>query len=418
MIVPVEDKPENQPDRPEGIQLQISRLSATNTRVEQGFSTENLTQLLDKYSCADLFSSSEFPNDKNKITVIPNNFSAHAGGIENPFIEKLAKLLIEGKVKEEMVDKILKIWKTNTLKHDAGHDIWCIKAEQAWLEFIWSPTSKSRPQPFVDSIPLTVWICKPWETQNGNNGKSKIVGKISDSEQNEENTRGGMVKKPLRRLYNGQDSESENSSNMESLMDANSDGREKRRTRQLLKNFYSEDSEKEDTKEATESSQRSHQVCDNHQPSANNPGAKNSSVDHNRAEGNNVQYATSSVAHFNGLAQIGPGIVKAQLTHFQYLFLMRLLDSFTKFQSQMNADVESFIGDGSPAFTFSFPLLVPDFEISLVCPELMPFEDLGSPSVTSTKEDSIPEPENQLFPFDGKGGESSQTLEVHSQGSG
>ncbi|KAK3104114.1 hypothetical protein FSP39_024532 [Pinctada imbricata] len=378
VIVPIDEKFESQSEHQEAIQLQISRLMATNTHVEGDSKTDVMAGALDNYSCAELFNSQAFPNDQNKIQAIPNNYAMHVSGIENPYLEKKAKELVEGKFTGssiEELDELQNIWRTNTLKKDSRYDIWCIKAEQVWLEFVELGT-KNRPQPFVDSIPLTLWICRPFDDENGKRERSER----SRKEESE------VKKMPLKRLYDqGKCSKVGEESH-----------RENRRSRRLLKDFYSDE---KDSFEESNVQQRSQENCDNSESGAkvNNGGCQGTGIE---------QTFLSQVATINILAKIGQGCVKVQITHFQYLFLMRLLDSFTTFQSQMNADMEFFIGGvQSPSLTFSIPLLVPEFEVVMVIPEvteLPPPESTRSPSIISSKDELEEEKEKDeaVFPAD------------------
>ena len=46
--------------------------------------------------------------------------------------------------------------------------MWCISAEQVWLDFLGIDEVKKRPMPFIDAVPLQIWIATPLPT-NGDN---------------------------------------------------------------------------------------------------------------------------------------------------------------------------------------------------------------------------------------------------------
>lgn len=47
----------------------------------------------------------------------------------------------------------------NSLKRLATSDIWSASAEQVWLEFLGAQNNKNRPAPFVEAVPVTLWLC-------------------------------------------------------------------------------------------------------------------------------------------------------------------------------------------------------------------------------------------------------------------
>ena len=46
--------------------------------------------------------------------------------------------------------------------------MWCISAEQVWLDFLGIEEMKKRPMPFIDAVPIQIWIATPLPT-NGDN---------------------------------------------------------------------------------------------------------------------------------------------------------------------------------------------------------------------------------------------------------
>lgn len=75
------------PDFPKSVQLQISRVCATNTRVSGASSRENLSEIITNYTASPMFSSKSFPNDNNSLRAVPDKFNSHAKKLENNFIE-------------------------------------------------------------------------------------------------------------------------------------------------------------------------------------------------------------------------------------------------------------------------------------------------------------------------------------------
>lgn len=81
---------EGQPDRPDAVQLQISRLVVTNRRMEEKMAREDLKAAIDQYTRAKLFTSPEFPNNKAREPreMIPVLMSDHADAKDNPYIDQ------------------------------------------------------------------------------------------------------------------------------------------------------------------------------------------------------------------------------------------------------------------------------------------------------------------------------------------
>ena len=46
--------------------------------------------------------------------------------------------------------------------------MWCISAEQVWLDFLGIEEMKKRPMPFIDAVPIQMWIATPLPTNGGN----------------------------------------------------------------------------------------------------------------------------------------------------------------------------------------------------------------------------------------------------------
>lgn len=338
IVIPAEKKVENEPDRPNSLQIQISKLTASNTHVEEKFFMADLKTLLEQYSDCDMFATKEFPNDTQRLAAIPKIFHDFANARVNPYLCSYALDLVKGRMPDSLnesnlgTDALQVLLRTNTLKRDMRCDMWGLCLDQVWLEFLGVPTSRTRPVPFVESFPLTLWLCQSNVIPDGVVLPSNSSSSISSGD-------------------------NENTSEVE---------RENRKNRKLLKHYYSDDSNKGSSptdssgEGRTASSSLSSNSCD--------------------IQRNNVQYTSLKVADFDIVAQIG-GKIRAQLSHPQYLFLMRLLESVTNLQTQVNADIEDFFtGDKSPAKSFSLPLVIPEIEFAMVCPYIAELLPLSTPA--------------------------------------
>ncbi|OWF43212.1 UHRF1-binding protein 1-like isoform X2 [Mizuhopecten yessoensis] len=365
VIVSAEKKVESQPDRPEGVQLQVSKICVTNTHVEEHTGRADLAEVLRQYKDGHLFTSLQYPNNNNPLISLSPHFSMFANGQDNAYMQRYAKDLVAGRLPQGIESQagseaIAKLLKTNTLKRNASFDVWSVCADQAWLEFVGVPVSKSRPIPFVESVPVSLWFCMPIvmdeaETKLCQNNQLDVVGISGNSRRGSSNA-GSFPPSPDGDPYNSVSPQRD------------------RPARKLLKEYYSTDSESYDTSPDDNPSS-----CDKTNISLK-PEDKGQS---------------SQLANYNIVAKVG-GPVKAQMSHSQYLFLMRLLESFTVFQTQLSVDVEHFLGVSDSPTTFSVPLVVPDLEFVMVCPyvaELLPFTHNmpASPSGASLRDGDLME---------------------------
>lgn len=343
----MDEKIGTETDSPGGMQLQISKLTGSNTRTEEGDLLSNLTDLIQQYKQADLFQSESFPNDTNNNDIIPKHFSVHANREDNPYICQYAKDLLSEKKLNDISpgmeagrEALVKLLKTNTLKCSANLDFWSFTADQVWIDFIGGSSSRSRPLPFVQAVPLKLWICRPSTLDQCCNKSSQLKLVPNSSTDNRSLT---------------------------------SPERETRKARKLLKQYYSK---------VEDSSECSDENVDNKCPRGG-------------AEGD-VQ--CKKLCDINLLVHVG-GPIKAQMTHFQYLCLLRIIDSFTTFQSQMTADMNYFDQDSAqtPAFRFAVPIMVPELEFAMICPVVneglpsnqvnLPVEDMSTNDSSSISED-------------------------------
>ncbi|KAK6191468.1 hypothetical protein SNE40_003151 [Patella caerulea] len=303
IILPAETKVEGQPERPEYLQIVVSRLCATNVSVEEKTSRADLQNLIDKYETGNLFYADSFPNENKKFQIIPEPLQNHASNVDNPYINSSVKIILQT-VSAEGSPKVQCNLHSNTLKKKANCDIWCVTMDFVWLEFLGVNNYKSRPVPFVEGFPLTLWL-------SGKPAKKKVP-------------------------------------------DSSPDRANRSSVRKLKQYYSSEESE-------TGTNGDRNQLADNHV-----------------------------------IADIGAKI-NLQINHYQYLFLMRLNESMTRFQSQLTSDLLLFM-DAGPS-SFCIPLLIPALEVAVVCPFLSHLQtfpdDFGSPVHTFCKDANIYSPEHR-----------------------
>ncbi|XP_072172366.1 bridge-like lipid transfer protein family member 3B [Diadema setosum] len=186
ILVPVPDPVPNQPDRPKVLQIQVSQVTATNCRVGTQSTRPDLSKVLQKLQGVPLFNSqSSFPSSPSDLESLPAKFWTYAyepnfivpsetregaegldrkrqengtppqlggvGGIADPreASPRLQSQLPPAEVKLT----------TYSFRPSAAEDVWGIKVDQFWMDFVGVPSSPDRPVPFIQPLPLQLWMC-------------------------------------------------------------------------------------------------------------------------------------------------------------------------------------------------------------------------------------------------------------------
>uniref|UniRef100_A0A3Q3JB10 Chorein N-terminal domain-containing protein n=1 Tax=Monopterus albus TaxID=43700 RepID=A0A3Q3JB10_MONAL len=146
LVIPTDQEASYPPDLPRSISVQTSEMVATNTRHPANCTRSHLEVLLQAFEEEPFFSSDffSFPRSSSSLPLLHSIFQRHAH-------EQDTKLhdIYRGLVVPTMG--------TDALKMSAATDFWALHFAQFWVDY----EGKGRPQPFVDSFPLTVWACQP-----------------------------------------------------------------------------------------------------------------------------------------------------------------------------------------------------------------------------------------------------------------
>lgn len=145
----------SQRDRPKIMQAQISRFSITNIR-ELGTSRADLAQALSSLQEGSLVFSSGFPAKDGDMCVVTDRILSHVAA---------ADVLPTGQGGAHTLQS-----PSGVSKHalwTEPRDIWCIKLDPIWVEFFGARSiGAGRPIPFVDAVPLTLWLHGKSDTVN------------------------------------------------------------------------------------------------------------------------------------------------------------------------------------------------------------------------------------------------------------
>ncbi|XP_029017938.1 UHRF1-binding protein 1-like isoform X1 [Betta splendens] len=331
LVIPTDREASCPPDLPRSISVQTSEMVATNTRHPANCTRSNLEALLQIFEEEPFFASSfsSFPRSSSSLPLLHPVFQRHAH-------EQDTKLhdIYRGLVVPTM--------DTDALKTPAATDFWALHFAQFWVDYEGTRGGKGRPQPFVDSFPLTVWACQP----------AKLV-------QHQEKLRAAAGLGLSR------------SSSAEAVT--------RLQRKRLLKEYYSTDG-------GATSSHSGDAI-----PPPSNGLHKPPSLDSLPASSSSST-SSSKDADVHVLVHVHKPL-SAQVSHRQYVFLMHLQRSIKALQQTLQQDLEEMGSKRErkdlsqhPAddqgFTVCLGLLLKSAEVSLLLKPVPQAEGSGSPPVS------------------------------------
>ncbi|KAM8883761.1 bridge-like lipid transfer protein family member 3B isoform 1-T1 [Synchiropus picturatus] len=150
LVIPTERDPSCPPDLPRSISVQTSEMVATNTRHPANCTRSHLEALLHAFQEEPFFAPSfeAFPRSSTSFPLLHPVFHLHASEQDT-------------KIHDIYRGLVAPTLGTDALKTPAATDFWAFHFAQFWVDYEGTRGGKGRPQPFVDSFPLTVWACQP-----------------------------------------------------------------------------------------------------------------------------------------------------------------------------------------------------------------------------------------------------------------
>ncbi|XP_069571924.1 bridge-like lipid transfer protein family member 3B isoform X2 [Brachyistius frenatus] len=150
LVVPTDRDASSPPDLPRSVSVQTSEMVATNTRQPASCTRSHLEALLQAFEKEPFFSSSfsSFPRSSSSEPILHPVFQHHAHEQDTKLHDIYRGLVVP-------------TLSTDSLKMPAATDFWALHFAQFWVDYEGTRGGKGRPQPFVDSFPLTVWACQP-----------------------------------------------------------------------------------------------------------------------------------------------------------------------------------------------------------------------------------------------------------------
>ncbi|XP_008398774.1 bridge-like lipid transfer protein family member 3B isoform X2 [Poecilia reticulata] len=320
LVVPTEPDASYAADLPRSVSIQTSEMVATNTRHPPNCTRSHLEALLQAFEGEPFFSPSfsTFPRSPSSLPVLHPVFQRHAHE-QDTKLQHVHRGLVEPTMGAD------------ALKMPAAADFWALHFAQFWVDYEGSRGGKGRPQPFVDSFPLTVWACQP----------TKLV---QHQEKLKDSAGTGLSR----------------SSSAEAVA--------RLQRKRMLKEYYSADSAPAST-----------QSNGLHKPHSLD------SLPNSR-----LSLSPSKDADVHLLVHVQKPL-SAQVSHRQYVFLMHLLRSLKTLQQTLQQDLESMTSkrerkdathcpaDHKP-FTFCLGLLLKSAEVSLLMKPIPLPEGSGSPT--------------------------------------
>ena len=235
----------------------------------------------------------------------------------------------------------------DSLKLDGSKDVWCLAVDQLWLEFLGVPSSRGRPVPFVESFPVTAWISMPLLA-------SQAHSQECDSYRETSQQHGGAGTTTTRGVPN-----------------------------------TTSQSQSRDPMLAEQSWNNQQHLCDNvanrdtHVIPAHQNGTS-SGISSSASASDSKQHhkPKALLADIHILVKIGAKVL-CQINHYQYLFLMRMIENLSKTSAEIDEDTVNILGQAPESKSIAIAVKLSEAELAIIFP---PTPVPGSSGLQSTSQ--------------------------------
>ncbi|XP_030076313.1 bridge-like lipid transfer protein family member 3A [Microcaecilia unicolor] len=179
LSIPVEKKVSEHRDRPQGLSIHTTTMTATNTRHATHCQCLDLQNIFRTFAASEFFHSSytQFPKSKDNFGLLHTLFLQHAYKVDS------------------VVEYGISL-KPAVLKPSASEDLWSIYFTLISLNFYGAQSSKDKPLNFIEPFPLSVWACLPSRFKQVQDSKAHSPNTTSEVKMKSSTSFGRLVKHP------------------------------------------------------------------------------------------------------------------------------------------------------------------------------------------------------------------------------
>lgn len=322
-----------QRDRPKTMQVQVSRFAVTNIR-EMGASRADLAQAIHSLQEGTLVFSSGFPSKPEDLSIVTDRILSHIAATDmassttqpnspNPSINQMSRYAL---------------W-------NDSRDVWCIKIDPVWIDFLGARSIGARSIPFVDAVPITLWI----------HGKSQIDDNIVER-MAEKNKPAAQQPEPIKL--------NDLILSVASLAkETPTDG-----------TFMFNDLDSVSFSKTRYNDTNGNVKHDNPFLATDVEATSKANIDERSAD-------LHVIAHFENL-------VSVQLDHYQFLFLMRLAEEMNELTTFLTMDNKRIMQERNPNQSIIIGCVIPQVEVTMVMPSQTPGKESSGGDAESVLPDS------------------------------